>query len=160
MVLTTPLSEGEDPEQQEELAEAVLGAHQVVADEEERDPLEVLAEAADDLHRADGVGVGRLDQDQEDEGDNPARERRQPHLLAADDDPHQDPDADRRDHQVAQAGDQLVVRFQLDDAVQQAEVEDQDRQGDLVAGAGGQGDQAEHPADDPDGEEEVRVGDR
>ena len=150
--------QGDHAEQEEELAEAVLGSHQQVAEKEKGDPLKLLPEAADDLEQTEGVRVRCLDDGEDDKGDHPAGERRQSHRFAPHDHSHQGASADRGDHQVAQARDRLAVCFELDHPVDEAEVEDQDGEGHLVAGAGGEGDQTQQAEEEPGGEEEIGIG--
>ena len=145
-------------EDDEELSQALLGSDQQISEEEERNPLELLAVPGGDLEGADGVRVQRHEQDDQHEAEHPWCERRQPHRLVLGELAQERADADRQDQHVAQRGDGVAAAGeQLDRAVQHPEVDREQQHRYLQAGRGHQVDEPERADHDSDQQRRVRV---
>ena len=121
------VGERDHPEYQEELPEAILRAHDRVAEEEERDPLQLLAEASQRLQHAHGLRVERLDEHEQGKGEHPPRQRRQPELLFLGGHAQDRPQSDREYQDVARRRDAFAsaraAQTQPDGPIQEAQVE-------------------------------------
>jgi hypothetical protein len=77
----------DNSEHEEEHPQTGVRAHQQIAEEEERHPLELLAEASEGFEKALGVRVERVHQDESGEGEHPPGQRRQADRLLGDEQP-------------------------------------------------------------------------
>src|SRR6185437_10865197 len=142
----------------EQLAKALLRAHQRVAEEEERQPLQLLSKATEDLQDSGRFWVEGLDQHDRDETKHPRRERRQPDPLAPSDDAQHRTEADRRRQHVANGGGGFAAAdAELDRAVDHQQVDRQQRDGHLEPGAHDQADDHQRREDAAEHEREVGV---
>jgi hypothetical protein len=143
---------------QKHLAEAPLGADQDVAEEEERDPLELLTKATEDLEQAVRVRVERLHDHGDGERDHPRPERGYCEALLGREQPGQPADDDCEDEDVAHGRRGPARGEQLHRSVEQAEVQNEDRDRHLVAGGDHQREHGYARRDDAHRDQHARVG--